>query len=463
MAIAPHIPGPAHHAHGRPVLGATREATEALTHSSVERVWALSDDEVGAAVSSLGALSASVEAHLVAVVAEARRRGLGTSDGWGPTDWTRAMAPQLASRTHADLDAVGAAADEPRLATVVDAVMDAVSPAAAEVGDTKGQGGHEGVEPLPLTKAAQIVRFHRSVRGLADPDDLEGVTEVLLRSARGSDGLSERQLATAIRHAGIVLRPERLGDDDADRRRAHRSLTKGKGPLGLARYILLLDEEGAAIIDAAVDALAKPRPDEDTGERDSRTPAARRADALLDLVQRAVGAPDGVPRQAKTSVALTIDFDVLAGRCRGAGVTTDGEVLTPATVRRLACDAQIIPFVLGSRGEVLDQGEAQRLFTRPQVRHLWLRDGGCTFPGCSKPAAWTDAHHLVHWIDGGQTDIDNAALLCRAHHTVVHSSRYAGRVVEGARGPRVEWNLTVDSYDGARDEVQRQARVRRRR
>lgn len=459
MAIAPHIPGPAHHAHGRPVLSATQEATEALKHSSVERVWALSDDEVGAAVGSLGALSASVEAHLVALVTEARRRGLGTADGWGPTDWTRAMAPQLASRTHADLDAVGAAADEPRLATVVDAVMDAASPAAADVGDTKGQGG----ESLPLTKAAQIVRFHRSVRGLADPVDLEGVTEVLLHSARGFDGLSERQLAAAIRHAGIVLRPEKLGDDDADRRRAHRSLTKGKGPLGLARYVLLLDEEGAAIIDAAVDALAKPRPDEDTGERDSRTPAARRADALLDLVQRAVGAPDGVPRQAKTSVALTIDFDVLAGRCRGAGVTTDGEVLTPATVRRLACDAQILPFVLGSRGEVLDQGEAQRLFTRPQVRHLWLRDGGCTFPGCSKPAAWTDAHHLVHWIDGGQTDIDNAALLCRAHHTVVHSNRYAGRVVEGARGPRVEWDLTVDSYDGVRDEVQRQARARRRR
>lgn len=428
-------------------------ATEAMEGSAVQRVWALSDDELGAALGQLGGLSANIEAHLVAVVAEARRRGLGTADGWGPTDWTRAMAPQLASRTHADLDVIGAAADEPRLGEVVGAVMDAASSADDRVGAAQGQDGEAGADPLPLGKAAQIVRFHRSVRGLADAAELEGVTGLLLDSARGADGLSERQLATAIRYAGQVLRPDKEAEHDADRRRARRSLIKGKGPLGLARYTLLLDEEGAAIVDAAVDALAKPRRDEDTGERDLRTPAARRADALLDLIQRAVGAPDGVPRQAKTSVSLTIDYEVLAGRCRGAGVTMEGEVLTPGTVRRLACDALIIPLVLGSRGEVLDQGEAQRLFTRPQIRHLWARDGGCTFPGCSKPAAWTDAHHLVHWLDGGPTDIDNGALLCRAHHTVVHSNRYAGRVVEGARGPRVEWDLSVGSYDRARGEA----------
>lgn len=457
MAIAPHIPGPAQEPHGRPVLGAAGVAVTVMQQSSVARVWALSDEEVGKALTQLGVLSANVEAHLMAVVAEARRRGLGSGEGWGPMDWSRAMAPQLSSRTHADLDVLGAAADEPRLEAVMEAVMDAASSVDDRVGTAPCHNGTAGAEFLPLGKAAQIVRFHRSVRGLADATELEGVTELLLHSARGADGLSERQLATAIRHAGQVLRPDKLAEHDADRRRAHRSLVKGKGPLGLARYILLLDEEGAAIVDAAVDALAKPRRDEETGERDPRTPAARRADALLDLIQRAVGAPDGVPRQAKTSVSLTIDYEVLAGRCRGAGVTTEGEVLTPDTVRRLACDAQIIPMVLGSRGEVLDQGEAQRLFTRPQIRHLWLRDGGCTFPGCSKPAAWTDAHHLVHWVDGGQTDIDNAALLCRAHHTVVHSNRYAGRVVHGPRGPHVEWELVVDSYDRAREEARHRA------
>jgi hypothetical protein len=246
-----------------------------------------------------------------------------------------------------------------------------------------------------------------------------------------------------------VLRPDRLVEHDADLRRAHRSLVKTPGPLGLSRYTLVLDEEGAAIVDAAVDALARPRPDADTGEHDQRTPAARRADALLDLVSRAVSAPAGVPRQAKTSLVVTIGLDVLTGRRRGTGITPAGDVLTPDTARRLACDAERVPAVLGGHGELLDQGRATRLFTRGQVRHLWLRDRGCTFPGCSKPPAWTDAHHLVHWVDGGRSDTSNAALLCRAHHTVVHRHRYAGKVVDGDTGPRVEWDLVTDSYDRA--------------
>ena len=230
-------------------------------------------------------------------------------------------------------------------------------------------------------------------------------------------------------------------------RRAHRSLVKGPGPVGMWRYTLVLDEEGAAIIDDAVDALATPRRDADTGDLDCRTPAARRADALLDLVSRAVSAPDGVPRQAKTSLVVTISLDALQGRCRGAGVTMDDETLTAGTVRRLACDAQVIPVVLGTDGEILDQGMARRLFDRAQIRHLWLRDRHCTFPGCTKPAAWTDAHHLVHWADDGPTDIDNAALLCRAHHSVVHTHRYGARITHDTGRPRVEWDLTTDSYD----------------
>lgn len=128
-------------------------------------------------------------------------------------------------------------------------------------------------------------------------------------------------------------------------------------------------------------------------------------------------------------------------------MTTGGHVLTPETVRRLACDAQVVPAVLGSNGEVLEQGRAERLFRPGQVRHLWLRDQGCTFPGCTRPASWADAHHLVHWVDGGPTDVGNAALLCQRHHTIVHTHRYAGQVVDHGHGPRVVWDLTPGSYD----------------
>ena len=129
------------------------------------------------------------------------------------------------------------------------------------------------------------------------------------------------------------------------------------------------------------------------------------------------------------------------------GGPESGVVLGPETVRRLACDATIIPAVMGAAGAVVGLGTDVRLFTVAQTRRLWLRDGGCTYPGCDMPAQWTDAHHLVHWADGGPTDLDNAALLCERHHTIVHTRRYAGRLVRDSTGERVEWDVRAGSYD----------------
>jgi hypothetical protein len=122
-----------------------------------------------------------------------------------------------------------------------------------------------------------------------------------------------------------------------------------------------------------------------------------------------------------------------AGAAAVLGSRATGELLDPGTVRRIACDAGIIPAVLGSRGEILDQGRLQRVFTLGQIRALWRRDRHCTFPDCDIPAAWCDAHHLVHWIDGGPTDLSNAALLCPRHHTIVHRDQLAGHVCAAAQ------------------------------
>ncbi|MEO6411140.1 MAG: DUF222 domain-containing protein [Pedococcus sp.] len=433
MATAPNdaAHGPA--GRGRPVLGAARQARDTLGGARPEHLWALSDGEVEEAMTTLGQVHASVEAQLAAVMAEGRARGLGGGEGWGAQDWARMKAPGLGARLLADLYTVAGAADEPRLAQVREAVALSVDPGATE--------------GLPVAKAAMLVRFHQGVRGLAEPSQLQDATAELLRGARGHDGMPEKVLAVAVRRTADLMRPDRLVEHDAEVRRAHRSLVKGKGPMGMWRYTMLLDDEGAAIVDAAVDALAKPQTDPETGEHDPRTPGARRADALVEIVQRAVGAPDGVPRQAKTSLVVTISLTELRRGCRGAGLTLGGESLSIETVRRLACDAQVIPAVLGSRGEVLEQGRAERLFTGAQIRHLWLRDRCCTFPGCTKPATWCDAHHLVHWAEGGPSDTDNGALLCQRHHTVVHTNRYAGRVVPGPNGLFVRWDLTPSSYD----------------
>ena len=117
---------------------------------------------------------------------------------------------------------------------------------------------------------------------------------------------------------------------------------------------------------------------------------------------------------------VTIDHDTLKNAVRGAGRTLDGTVLSPQTVRKLACDASIIPMVLGSDSQPLDVGRTKRLVTPALLAALWARDKACTFPGCGRPPQWADAHHVKHWIDGGATALLNLALLCQHHHTWVH-------------------------------------------
>jgi hypothetical protein len=226
--------------------------------------------------------------------------------------------------------------------------------------------------------------------------------------------------------------------------------------------------------------------------RDTRPVARRRGEALIDALRRSVAATgsDRPPTSPKAILMLTMNYEDLTqqvttrldsyryyggshldppggsmpaggpggGRSvpvggRAGGSTRDrgpagsrtgpetsgaatvlgslaaGELISPATVRRIACDAAITPLVLSRDGEILDQGRTARLFTPGQVRALWRRDKHCTFPGCDIPAAWCDAHHLTHWADGGTTSLSNAALLCARHHTIVHRDQLAGHVV----------------------------------
>ena len=100
---------------------------------------------------------------------------------------------------------------------------------------------------------------------------------------------------------------------------------------------------------------------------------------------------------------------------------------------------------IGHRPSII--GHQSLLGARSGRREVAERGQELVHPGCGAPAQWADAHHLVHWADGGATDLDNAALLCERHHTVVHHRRYAGRLVQGPEGPRVDWDLRPGSYD----------------
>ena len=150
------------------------------------------------------------------------------------------------------------------------------------------------------------------------------------------------------------------------------------------------------------------------------TPGMRRADGLCALAaahQRGELAPSAGGDRPR--VVVTISHDQLAADCIAAGVLDSGRHVTAGQLRQLACDAEILPAVLGGASEILDVGRAQRLVTPPIRAALALRDRGCVFPGCDAPAMVCHAHHVVPWWAGGPTALSNLVALCPHHHNLV--------------------------------------------
>ncbi|MGY2067335.1 HNH endonuclease [Blastococcus sp. SYSU DS0619] len=95
----------------------------------------------------------------------------------------------------------------------------------------------------------------------------------------------------------------------------------------------------------------------------------------------------------------------------------------PGALRRwLACDGNVSRIVVGPDGELLDLGRRHRVVPPPLRRAVEYRDRGCVFAGCDAPAHWCDVHHLVHWVDGGETSLQNSALLCERHSHLVSTT-----------------------------------------
>ncbi|WP_254679061.1 HNH endonuclease signature motif containing protein [Arthrobacter sp. 24S4-2] len=115
----------------------------------------------------------------------------------------------------------------------------------------------------------------------------------------------------------------------------------------------------------------------------------------------------------------------------GTGSFTFTGPVTAATVRKIACDAGIIPVLLGSEGRILDIGRTTRIFP-PHIRKvITARDQGCAFPGCTIPAPWCEAHHITYWSHGGPTSTDNGTLLCSHHHHLIHKELWTIQVKTG--------------------------------
>ncbi|HEX3811703.1 MAG TPA: DUF222 domain-containing protein [Mycobacteriales bacterium] len=184
-----------------------------------------------------------------------------------------------------------------------------------------------------------------------------------------------------------------------------------------------LDPEASATVQAALAPLMQPRPAED-GVRDPRSPGRRCADALVTLSEQALGRGD-LPTVAgeRPHVTVSITLDDLRD-ATGQGTLNTGTEISPESARRIACDASIIPIVLGSKGEPLDIGRASRVIPPGIRRAVVSRDVGCVHADCDQPASHCHIHHVRHWANGGATALGNLVLLCPRHHWMIHHDNW---------------------------------------
>jgi hypothetical protein len=191
-----------------------------------------------------------------------------------------------------------------------------------------------------------------------------------------------------------------------------------------------LDAVGGERLQAALESMVQAG----RSAGDERTRAQRQADALVQLCDNALAAGSlPVLRGHKPQVIVKIGLEDLADPATGPGAAElgFGAVISAARARWLACDGQVTRIVLGPDGAPLDVGRTVRLVPPHLRRAAEVRDGGCVFAGCGAPTHWCDVHHLLEWINGGETSLDNTALLCERHHTKVHHGFRVERQPDG--------------------------------
>lgn len=200
---------------------------------------------------------------------------------------------------------------------------------------------------------------------------------------------------------------------------------------GWMRFTGDTDPETAVMLAGLFTILAKPEPAVE-GIPDQRSLPERYGDALAEIIDLAARA-DELPTKGgeRAVVTVTIGLDELQQRAQTALLDRGTGWTSVSALRRLCCEAKLIPAVLGGHGEVLDLGRGARLATTAQRAALALRDRGCAFPGCTRGPKWCTPHHWRHWADGGPTTLDNLVLLCARHHRHIHHTDWHMRITHG--------------------------------
>jgi hypothetical protein len=379
--------------HTHPATQAVAELNAGLDQLAEASLWSMRDSELAALVVAVEKVGRRVDALKVAVLQQADVAAVRTQTGARTTPlWLRGAADVATWQGRARLELGRELGERPATAAAF-AVGDISQDAATAI--------CQGLRDLPAGVPAAKTRE---------------VEQLLIEVARDDGTRAVNHHATQIRYR---FGPEMLEESER-RTRENRFLALTTRPDGSVAIKGLLDKAAGALVGAVLGPLAAPTPAAD-GTPDPRDCGARYADALAELCQRAT---PGLPevRGERPNVALTISWETLQSDSAGhaPAMLDTGAVLSFEAVRKLLCDANIYPVVLGGSGEALDIGRASRVVPTGMRRALVARDQGCTFPGCDRPPSWCDAHHIQYWSRGGPTALSNLTLLCSHHHDVVH-------------------------------------------
>ncbi|MEY1672777.1 DUF222 domain-containing protein [Gordonia sp. ABKF26] len=259
----------------------------------------------------------------------------------------------------------------------------------------------------------------RSAARLSDDDRQLFETELLTQAFSGATPAEIDTHARSIAMRVAEENPDAVpAADDASLNTVHTRVTE-EGRVAITGDVTaVIGEKFLSMIDER----SGPRPEPD-GAEDRRSVGERRADGLeLLLDQAAIGAAMTAAGAPRTQVLVTIPADGLdPARLPWVGA------VTASTARRLSCDGAVAEIVLDAEGVPLRMGTTKRLFPHHLRQAIIVRDVGCV--KCGAPAAHTQVHHIVHWADGGPTDLDNGCLLCQRCHTQVH--HHSWQVVMG--------------------------------
>lgn len=253
------------------------------------------------------------------------------------------------------------------------------------------------------------------------------VEKALLRQAEKNHVTALARICAHARHAAC---PEKFAEQERELFEARFLELSTRSDDGAVFLRGLLDAEGGAHLRTAIDALSQPLPN------DERLAGQRKADALVEISR--VALDEGRPPErggVRPHVQVTTTLQTLLGKpgAPAAQLAGAGPISTEM-LRRIAGDCSIRRLLLDEASMVIDVGRERRLFRGATRLALDQRDGGCVWPGCTRPARYCQADHELSWIEGGETTTENGRLLCRHHHRLRSEGWSLTRLRDPANG-----------------------------